>query len=129
MSYFTKRKRMFQMMRTLQSSDFHYRKWDGINFQPELYVERAKKLSTYYNKFFFFIANLVPTAAYLSTLILLVKVKSNDLQSGTVTCYDILPFIAWIPFDIDSKKNCTMAVLFLALPIYIFAWQIAGKNI
>lgn len=98
-----------------------------MDFYPGLYIKKAQKLSTYYNKFFFVFANTVAAAQYAAGIVFFLTRPSADFESGKVECYKILPYIAWVPFNVHTKIGCGLGILFLWLPVFVYAWQIPGQ--
>lgn len=122
------RRQVSKMIETLESSEFHYETWEELNFRPGLYIRKAERLSTYYNKFFFCFANTVAAAQYLAGAAFFLTIPSEGFVSGEIECYKNLPYIAWVPFNVHTKLGCGLGILFLALPVFVYAWQIPGKK-
>ncbi|EFA10800.2 odorant receptor 94a [Tribolium castaneum] len=114
------------LMRTLESPEFHYEPCEG--FQPGLIWRKYRRIGFKYSLGFLALAHMTLSSSYIPPL-LTVTLNPPPYQNGTLSpFYQKLPYFSWMPFSYSTPRSYLLALGYQAGPMFSYAYSIVGMD-
>lgn len=114
------------LMKTLESNEFHYEQSD--DFIPSEIWKKYRKIGFKYTLGFLMLAHMTLSSSYIPPLLTASLNPPPYGNGNTSSFYYRLPYYSWMPFEHYTPKRYILALGYQAGPMFSYAYSIVGMD-